>query len=172
MIRNVRNLKDHQQILSDTDLLFDLGCSIIIEDKFSTGMVFQVVREGILSIVNNIIMAEQVVTLEIVGCEDAVEGVCEIWQLSELSVEVLLEKLDSWFLVQLIGLEEAKEVALLLEELQFAVDLLQLLVFLFGEEVRNWIMKIWSGKFLGHASTLYNIYGLAYYLLMMSVQYL
>lgn len=75
MIRDIRNLENHQQILSDTDLLFDLGCSMVIEDQFSTGMVLEVVGEGILSIVNNIIMAEQVVAVEIVGSEDVVERV-------------------------------------------------------------------------------------------------
>jgi hypothetical protein len=80
-------------------------------------------------------MAEQVITLEIVGCEHAVEGVSEIRQFSKLSVEILLKELDGWFFVQLVGLEEVEEVTLFLEELEFAVGLLELIVFLLGEEV-------------------------------------
>jgi hypothetical protein len=43
--------------------------------------------------------------------------------------------LDGWFFVQLVGLEEVEEVTLFLEELEFAVGLLELIVFLLGEEV-------------------------------------
>lgn len=105
-------------------------------------------------------MTEQVIALEIIRCKDVVEGVSEICQFFKLSVKIFLEKLDGWFVVQLISLEEVKEITLFLEELELAVGLFQLFVFLFRKKVGNGIMKIWSGKLLGHASTLYNIYHL------------
>jgi hypothetical protein len=91
-------------------------------------VVFQIVRKCKFPIINNIVMAEQVVALEVVGGKDVVEGVCQVGQFSKLPVEILLEELNSGLVVEFVCLVEVKEVALFLEELQLAVGLLQSLI--------------------------------------------
>ena len=55
-------------------------------------MVFQIIREGIFSVINDIIVTEEIVALEIVGSENVVEGIFERLYLSKLSIELFFEE--------------------------------------------------------------------------------
>ena len=55
-------------------------------------MIFQIIREGIFSVINDIIVTEEIVALEIVGSENVVEGIFERLYLSKLSIELFFEE--------------------------------------------------------------------------------
>lgn len=95
-------------------------------------------------------MAEQVVALEVVRGKYVVEGVCQVSQFPKLSVEILLEELNCGLVVELVCLVEVKEVALLLEELQLAVGLLQSIVFFLREKIGYSEMKKRGCEFFCH----------------------
>lgn len=102
-------------------------------------------------------MAEQVVALEVVRGKDVVEGVCQVSQFPKLSVEILLEELNCGLVVELVCLVEVKEVALLLEELQLAIGLLQSIVFFLREKIGYSEMKKRSCEFFCHVFNLSQI---------------
>ena len=55
-------------------------------------MIFQIIREGIFSVINDIIVTEEIVALEIVGSENVVEGIFERLYLSKLPIELFFEE--------------------------------------------------------------------------------
>ena len=62
-------------------------------------------------------MAQKIVTFEVIGGKDVVEGIWKVIQFTKLSVEIFFEELDCWLIVQFMCLVEVKEVTLFLEEL-------------------------------------------------------
>lgn len=92
MVRDVRNFKDNKQILDDLNLFYNFGGCIVIEDEFSRRMVFEVVGKGKLSVLNHIVMAQKIISLEVVRSEYVVATVLEANQLAHLSVKLILEE--------------------------------------------------------------------------------
>jgi hypothetical protein len=85
MIGNIGDLKDNQKILGHLDTLHSFCCSAVIQDKLSTRMILQIVRKCIFPILYHIIMAKQIVPLEVIGSEDVVGGILHIAELRELA---------------------------------------------------------------------------------------
>jgi hypothetical protein len=75
-------------------------------------------------------MAKQIVTLEVVRCEDIITCISQVGQLSKLSIEFFLKELNSWLIVQLVSLKEMKKIAFFLDELKLVIGLFQSIVFL------------------------------------------
>lgn len=75
MIGDIRDFEDGEGILLDFDPLDFLVGFVVEEHQVSGVMVLQIVGEGVESVLDDVVMAEQVVSFEVVGGKDVVEGV-------------------------------------------------------------------------------------------------
>lgn len=117
-------------------------------------MVLEIIGKGVFSILDDIIMAEEVVAFEVVGGKNIVRSVLHGSKLLKLASQLFSEEFKRWLFSQLVGLEKIEKVTLLGQELQMIVDIGELLELFLGEEVFDDVMNEGFGMF-DHISILY-----------------